>query len=83
VCVCVCVGPGGGVKRVGAPAWAWACSARVLPYVFSMQNAWTLLPFTVSLAPSYFSTLTHKRHDFRKKKLLNIKCVLIFSTAFV
>jgi hypothetical protein len=36
--------------------------------------------FVASLAPSYFSTLSHKRHDFRKKKkLLNIKCVLIFS----
>ena len=22
-----------------------------------------------------FSTLSHKRHDFRKKKLLNINCV--------
>ena len=31
------------------------------------------------LAPTYFSTLWQKRHDFMKK-LLNIKCVLIFST---
>jgi len=33
-----------------------------------------------------FSTLSHKRHDFlkkRKKKLLNIKYVLIFSVTFV
>jgi len=34
------------------------------------------------LAPPYFSTLSHKRHDFQKK-LLNVKFVLIFSTAFV
>jgi hypothetical protein len=36
-------------------------------------------------APFYniFSTLSHKRHDFRKKKLLNTKCVLILSTIFV
>ena len=27
------------------------------------------------LAVPYFSTLSHKRHDFRKKMLLNIKCV--------
>jgi len=33
----------------------------------------------------YFPTLSHKRHDFRKKKkkLLNVMCVLIFSTTFV
>jgi len=31
----------------------------------------------------YFSTLSHKWHDFRKIKLLNIKCVQIFSTNFV
>jgi len=30
----------------------------------------------------YFPTLSHKRHDFRKKKVLNIKCVSIFSTTF-
>jgi len=29
----------------------------------------------------FFFTLSHKWHDFRKKKLLNIKCVSIFSTA--
>jgi len=27
---------------------------------------------------SIFSTLPHKRYDFRKKKLLNTKCVLKF-----
>ena len=30
------------------------------------------------LAIPYFSTLFHKRNDFRGKKLLNIKCVLGF-----
>ena len=29
-----------------------------------------------------FSTLSHKRHDFRKKKLLSTKCVSIFCTNF-
>jgi hypothetical protein len=37
----------------------------------------------ISVAATYFSTLSHKRHDFWKKKLLNMKCVLIFSTAFI
>jgi hypothetical protein len=31
--------------------------------------------------PTYFSASFHKRHDYQKK-LLNIKCVLIFSTTF-
>ena len=31
----------------------------------------------------YFSTLSHKRHDCRKKKLLNTKSVLSFSVTFV
>jgi hypothetical protein len=35
------------------------------------------------LTVPYFSTLSHKLHDFRKKRLLNIKCVLIFSTTCV
>jgi serine kinase of HPr protein (carbohydrate metabolism regulator) len=32
----------------------------------------------------YFSTLSHERQDFRKKKIQNVKCVFfVFSTAFV
>ena len=30
------------------------------------------------LSPIYFSILSHKRHDFREKKSLNIKCVFWF-----
>ena len=33
------------------------------------------------VAVPYFSTLSHKRHYFRKK--LNVKCILIFSTIFI
>jgi hypothetical protein len=36
-----------------------------------------------SLAPPYFSTLSHKRCDFRKKVTERKMCVLIFSTNFV
>jgi hypothetical protein len=34
-------------------------------------------------AVQYFSTLSHKRHDFREKAIEHEMCVLIFSTPFV
>jgi len=40
------------------------------------------LPVT-SLALPHFSTLSHKRHDFRENFTGNKMCVLIFSTTFV
>ena len=42
-----------------------------------MQRA-AILPFAASLAPPYFSTLSHKRHYFREK-LLDVNCVFWFS----
>ena len=38
-----------------------------------------ILSSAVPVAPQHFSTSSHKRHDFRQKKLLNMKCVLWFS----
>jgi hypothetical protein len=38
-----------------------------------------VLSFVTCQAVQYFSTLSHKRHDFREKLSLNIKRVLIFS----
>jgi len=35
------------------------------------------------LAQLYFSTLSHKRHYFRKKVIEHKMCVSIFSTTFV
>jgi hypothetical protein len=35
------------------------------------------------LSLPYFSTLSHKQHDFEGEKLLNTKCVSLFSTTFV
>jgi hypothetical protein len=39
--------------------------------------------FACFLTTQYFSTLTHKRQDFRKKVTENEMCVLIFSTTFI
>ena len=52
-----------------------------------IQHAKCTRPFVLSSvacpALQDFCTLSHKRHDCQKKKLLNIKCVLIFSAVFV
>jgi len=43
-----------------------------------MQCACVILLYLAYLVLPYFSTLSHKRHDFRKK-LFSIKCVFWFS----
>jgi hypothetical protein len=51
--------------------------ALVIQHAKSMSSS--ILSSVASLAPSYFSTLSHKRHDFREKKMAEQKiCVLIF-----
>jgi hypothetical protein len=45
-----------------------------------MQCTCAILLYVGRPALRHFSTLSHKRQDFIKKKLLNTKCVLIFST---
>ena len=67
VCVCVRV-----PRRVGVRMRVCACS-----HAYPARNTYA------PMAPPYFSTLSHKRHDFRKKKVIEHKmCVLIFSTSF-
>ena len=53
--------------------WVCVCSLR-----YSACNAHAPLSPVVSPALQYSSTLPHKRRDFRKKLLLNIKCVFWF-----
>jgi hypothetical protein len=45
-----------------------------------MQCACAILPHVACPALLYVSTLSHIRHDFGKKKLLNTKYVSKFST---
>ena len=47
-----------------------------------MQRA-VILSSAASLAPPYFSTLFHKRHDFRKNFTEYKMCILIFCTTFI
>jgi hypothetical protein len=51
------------------------------PYFSRMQRPYIFASLACPAVP-HFSTLSHKRHDFRKR-LLNIKCVLISSRKFV
>jgi len=45
-----------------------------------MQCACAILSSAACPALQYFSTLSHKQQDFREKKLLNLKYVLLLST---
>jgi hypothetical protein len=68
---CVCV-PG----RVSVCMRVRACSLAT-----RMRHVVTL--FMAPLAPPHFSTLSNKRHNFRKIIVKHKMCVLIFSTTFV
>ena len=58
--------------------------ARVHPDLYRIQRACSVLWSVASLALPYFSALSHKRHDFRKKKVIEHKmCVLIFCTNYI
>jgi hypothetical protein len=73
VCVCVC-----GAAR--ARGRVRACS---LAYpAFNAYEA-TVTLFVAPRSLPYFSTLSHKRCDFRKNVIEHKMCALIFSTNFV
>jgi hypothetical protein len=47
------------------------CLSLALAIEYEMRMGSILLSFVACLAVLYFSTLSHKRHDFRKKVLKN------------
>jgi len=47
------------------------------------KHMWHIMSSVVSLALPYFSTLSHKWHNFWNKVTENKICVFIFSTSFV
>jgi len=49
--------------------WYLTCNAHA-PIILSSMACPTL---------QYFSTLSHKRYDFREKNILNMKCEILFS----
>jgi hypothetical protein len=65
---------------------AWArglVRAHVYPCLSIIQCACAILSYVASLAAPYFSKLSHKRHDIRKKVTKHKICVLIFSTNLI
>jgi hypothetical protein len=63
--------------NVGARARGSVHVALLIQYTTRMRYIVTSIMAPQSA--TYFSALSHKRCDFRKKKLLNIKCVILFS----
>jgi hypothetical protein len=75
---------------VCARVWLWGVGARALAssgarVALLIKHAKSMSHIVCGLsAPPYFSTLSHKRHNFQEKKVTEHKiCVLIFSTTFI
>ena len=69
VCVCVCVGDRAGVRV-----------ALLIQQATHMRHI--VMSFVAPLVPPYFSILSHKRHDFRKKVIEQKKVYFDFLCQF-
>jgi hypothetical protein len=76
VCVCVVRACMWVHKRVGM-----CVSALLIQHATDMLHI--VISFVAPRSPPNFSTLSHKRCDFRKKVIEHKMGVLIFSTAFI
>ena len=65
----------------------WACVCACVHVALLIQHATRMrhivTSFVAPLALPCSSTLSHKRHDFRKRVTEYKMCVLVFSTTFV
>ena len=62
---------------------ARACVRVVLLIQHATCMRHIVMSFVARLTPPHFSTLSHKRQNFRKNVTEHKMCVLIFSTKFV
>ena len=60
-----------------------ACARVHLLIQHATRKRQILLSFVASLVPPHFSTISHKRRDFRKNVTEYKMCIFIFSTSFI
>jgi hypothetical protein len=82
-CVCVCTRSRACGRACGHPA-AWACPCAYVHVAVLIQHATRtrhiVTSFVAPRSSLYFSTLSHKLWDFRKKVIEYKMCVFIFFT---